>query len=161
MLSLAINVVIGVLLLRGERLVPGLLLIPAGLADVFDGSVARLRGEDKRSGAFMDSVLDRVADSIIFSSLFWALARSGDGLDAGLALATLVIALLVSHLRAEAEAAGLTLSEGFFQRLERYIATIAGLVIPGALRPVLIVLTTLGAVTVIQRVWSATRRLVA
>ena len=58
--SLVANVVVGWLLLTGRRFLPGALLIPAGLFDVFDGAVARLRGEDRRAGAFLDSVLDRV-----------------------------------------------------------------------------------------------------
>ena len=71
---------------------------------MFDGSVARHRGQQKRSGAFMDSVLDRVSDAILFSCLFWALAEDGRELDAALALFTLVVSLSVSHIRAEAEA---------------------------------------------------------
>ena len=35
----------------------------------------------------------------------------------------------------------------------------AGLLIPSAMRPVLVVLAALGAVTVAQRLWSAVRRL--
>ena len=75
LLSLALNVVVGVLIITGDWLVAGVLLTVAGLSDVFDGSVARQRGEEKRSGAFMDSVLDRVSDAILFSCLFWALVR--------------------------------------------------------------------------------------
>jgi CDP-diacylglycerol--glycerol-3-phosphate 3-phosphatidyltransferase len=155
LLALLTNVLVGVLLLRGDRLVPGLLLIPAGLLDVFDGAVARLRGEDSRLGAFLDSVLDRVSDLILFGCLYWSLAGQGDLLEAGLALATMVIALSVSHIRAEAEAAGVSLSEGFFQRLERYVAMILGLCVPGALLPALAVLVVLGGVTVLQRGWTA------
>jgi CDP-diacylglycerol--glycerol-3-phosphate 3-phosphatidyltransferase len=143
----------------GNWAVAGVLLLIGGLCDVFDGSVARHRGESGRSGAFMDSVLDRVADMILFSCLFWVLAERGDTTSAALALVTLVVSLLVSHIRAEAEAAGLSLTEGIFQRLERVIALMAGLVIPGAMRPVLVVLAVLGAVTVAQRLWSAVRRL--
>jgi CDP-diacylglycerol--glycerol-3-phosphate 3-phosphatidyltransferase len=161
LLALATNVLVGVLLLRGERLVPGLLLIPAGLLDVLDGAVARLRGEESRLGAFLDSVLDRVSDLILFGCLYWSLAGQGDRLEAGLALATMVIALSVSHIRAEAEAAGVALSEGFFQRLERYIAMIIGLPIPGALLPALAILTVLGGVTVLQRAWMALARVPA
>jgi CDP-diacylglycerol--glycerol-3-phosphate 3-phosphatidyltransferase len=161
LLALATNVLVGVLLLRGERLVPGLLLIPAGLLDVLDGAVARLRGEESRLGAFLDSVLDRVSDLILFGCLYWSLAGQGDRLEAGLALATMVIALSVSHIRAEAEAAGVSLSEGFFQRLERYIAMTVGLPIPGALLPALAILTLLGGVTVLQRAWTALTRVPA
>jgi CDP-diacylglycerol--glycerol-3-phosphate 3-phosphatidyltransferase len=161
LLALATNVLVGVLLLRGERLVPGLLLIPAGLLDVLDGAVARLRGQESRLGAFLDSVLDRVSDLILFGCLYWSLAGQGERLEAGLAIATMVIALSVSHIRAEAEAAGVALSEGFFQRLERYIAMMIGLPIPGALLPALAILTVLGGVTVLQRAWTALARVPA
>ena len=159
LLSLALNVATGALILREHWFAAGVVLLFAGCADVFDGSVARQRGTEGRSGAFMDSVLDRVSDMILFSALFWVLAERGDSTYAALALVTLVVSLLVSHIRAEAEAAGLSLTEGIFQRLERFLALMAGLVIPGAMRPVLIVLATLGAVTVLQRLWSAVRRL--
>lgn len=156
--SLIMNGVVGWLLLTGRRLVPALLLIVAGMFDIFDGGVARLRGEERRSGAFLDSVLDRVSDLILFACLYWDEAGRGHWLEAGLALATLVIALDVSHIRAEAEAAGVTLTEGFFQRLERYVALILGLAIPNALLPMLALLVALGAATVLQRAWSAIQR---
>ena len=155
LLSLALNIAVGALIVTGGWFVAGVLLVLAGMCDVFDGSVARQRGEEKRSGAFMDSVLDRVSDAILFSCLFWALAVNGQGLEAALALVTLVVTLAVSHVRAEAEAVGVSLTEGFFQRLERFLALMVGLLIPGAMRPVLIVLTVLGGVTLLQRGWSA------
>ena len=155
LLSLALNIAVGALIVTGGWFVAGVLLVLAGMCDVFDGSVARQRGEEKRSGAFMDSVLDRVSDAILFSCLFWALAVNGQGLEAALALVTLVVTLVVSHVRAEAEAVGVSLTEGFFQRLERFLALMVGLLIPGAMRPVLIVLTVLGGVTLLQRGWSA------
>jgi CDP-diacylglycerol--glycerol-3-phosphate 3-phosphatidyltransferase len=155
--SLATNVLVGLLLLTGRRLVPGLLLILAGLLDVFDGAVARLRGEDRRAGAFLDSVLDRIGDMILFGCLYWSEGGLGQGLNEALALVTLVTALAVSHVRAEAEAAGVPLTEGLFQRLERYVAMIVGLVIPGTLTAMLAVLAALGTVTLAQRCWSATR----
>jgi CDP-diacylglycerol---glycerol-3-phosphate 3-phosphatidyltransferase len=155
LLSLGLNVAVGALIITGDWFLAGVLLVLAGLSDVFDGSVARQRGEEKRSGAFLDSVLDRLSDAILFSCLFWALAASGQQLEAALALITLVVSLSVSHVRAEAEAVGVSLTEGFFQRLERFLALIAGLVVPGAMRPVLIVLTVLGGITLLQRAWSA------
>src|SRR6266508_546721 len=115
-LSLATNAVIGWMFVMGDRFLPGLLLIVAGLSDVFDGGIARLRGEASRSGAFLDSVLDRVSDIILFGALFWSLAGQHHRVAAALALSGLVVSLLVSHIRAEGEAAGLRLSEGFLQR---------------------------------------------
>ena len=157
--SLVANVVVGLLLLTGRRFLPGALLIPAGMFDVFDGAVARLRGEDRRVGAFLDSVLDRIGDMILFGCLYWSEAAQGHRLSAALSLVTLVTALMVSHMRAEAEAAGISLSEGFFQRLERYVAMIIGLTVPGALVPMLVVLVVLGGATMLQRGWSAIQRL--
>src|SRR5205809_2981750 len=97
--SLVNNAVVGWLLLTDRRLLPGLLLLPAGLLDVFDGGVARLRGEDSRLGAFLDSVLDRVSDGIVFGCLFWSLAGQGRQTEAALALSTLAISLVVSQIR--------------------------------------------------------------
>ena len=56
-----------------------------------------------------------------------------------------------------AEAAGVSLTEGLFQRLERMLAMMIGLLIPGAMLPVLILLATLGTVTLVQRSWAAVR----
>jgi hypothetical protein len=61
----------------------------------------------------------------------------------------------VSHIRAEAEAVGVSLSEGLFQRLERYLAMMIGLMFPGMLLPMLVLLTALGGFTVAQRGWNA------
>jgi CDP-diacylglycerol---glycerol-3-phosphate 3-phosphatidyltransferase len=156
--SLVLSAVAGWQILAGNWLAAGIVLSIGGMCDVFDGSVARHLGEEKRSGAFMDSVLDRVSDMILFSCLFWALAEGGDRLDAGLALITLIVSLSVSQIRAEAEAVGVRLTEGFFQRLERFLALLVGLMIPGMMRPVLFALAALGAVTVLQRTWSALAR---
>jgi CDP-diacylglycerol--glycerol-3-phosphate 3-phosphatidyltransferase len=147
----------GVAIVLGGWFVAGVLVFVASLCDVFDGSVARHRGEARRSGAFKDSVLDRVSDMVLFSCLFWRLASTGDRVGAGLALVTLVVSLSVSHVRAEAEAAGVSMTEGLFQRLERMLAMMAGLLIPGAMLPVLVLLAILGAVTVLQRALAALR----
>jgi CDP-diacylglycerol---glycerol-3-phosphate 3-phosphatidyltransferase len=158
LLSLLLSAVAGWQILEGNWLVAGIVLMVGGMADVFDGSVARHRGEEKRSGAFMDSVLDRVSDMILFSCLYWALAMRSGELEAALALITLIVSLSVSQIRAEAEAVGVTLTEGFFQRLERFLALLVGLMIPGMMQPVLAILAVLGAVTVLQRSWSALTR---
>jgi len=156
-LSLVFTIATGALILASLWFAAAWALLAAGMCDVFDGSVARQRGEARRSGAFMDSVLDRVADMVLFACLFWNLAARGDQLLAALALVTLIVSLSVSHVRAEAEAAGVTLTEGLFQRLERVVATILGLLVPGAMGPVLVLLAALGALTVVQRGWAALR----
>jgi len=159
LLSLLGNVVVGWLLVTDRHFLPGILLLPAGLFDIFDGSIARLRNEESRLGALLDSVIDRIADAIVFGALLYSLVGQGRTTEAWLALAALVVSLLVSHLRAEAEAAGLKLPGGLFQRLERYLALMVGLTAPGALLPALAVLAALGALTALQRFVMAWRRL--
>jgi phosphatidylglycerophosphate synthase len=159
LLSLASNGVVGWLLITGRFFLPGMLLLVAGLFDVFDGGLARLRGEASRAGAFLDSVVDRVSDLVVFGCLFWTLFTQGHHGAAALALSSLILALMVSYVRAEAEARNVAMTQGFMQRLERYVLLVIGLTQPGAVVPVLIVLTGLGAVTVVQRIGSAWLRL--
>ncbi|CAN5710710.1 hypothetical protein BH18ACT17_BH18ACT17_08740 [soil metagenome] len=158
LLSPVFIVLTGWQIVAGNWLVAGFLLIVGSVLDVFDGSVARHRGEEGRSGAFMDSVLDRVSDMILFSCLFWSLASQGETMQAALALLTLIVSLGVSQIRAEAGAVGIQLSEGLFQRLERLLALMVGLLIPGAMLAALIALAVLGVVTVLQRGFTALSR---
>ncbi|MEP7059880.1 MAG: CDP-alcohol phosphatidyltransferase family protein [Actinomycetota bacterium] len=157
LLSLILNVAVGRFIITGDWALAGVLLTVAGLCDVFDGSVARHRGEVRRSGAFMDSVIDRLSDMILFASLFWVMAARHEALAAGLALVTLVVSLSVSQVRAEAEAVGLTLTEGLFQRLERFLALMVGLLVPHTMSAVLVALAVLGSLTLLQRSFLALR----
>lgn len=158
LLSPVFIVLAGWQIVVGNWLVAGFLLLVGSLLDVFDGSVARHRGEEKRSGAFMDSVLDRVSDMVLFSCLFWNLASQGETVQAALALLTLIVSLGVSQIRAEAGAVGVELSEGLFQRLERMLALMVGLLIPRMMFPALIALAVLGVFTVLQRGFNALSR---
>ena len=158
LLSPVFIVLTGWQIVAGNWLLAGLLLIVGSVLDVFDGSVARHRGEEGRSDAFMDSVLDRVSDMILFSCLFWNLASQGERTQAALALLTLIVSLGVSQIRAEAEAAGIGLTEGLFQRLERMLALMIGLLIPAMMFPALIALAVLGVFTVLQRGFTALSR---
>jgi phosphatidylglycerophosphate synthase len=104
-------------------------------------------------------VNDRLSDGIVLGALLIQLAREGETLAAALCLAALVASLSVSHVRAQGEAAGVDMAGGLFQRLERYVALMVGLTAPGALVPVLAILTGLGAFTTVQRAVHAWRRL--
>lgn len=159
LLSLIGNAICGWLIVTGRHFLGGILLLPAGLFDVFDGGVARLRGEESRKGALLDAASDRVADGIVLGAILYSLV-SQDRTEAGLlCLAALIVSLFVSHVRAEGEARRIDMSGGLFQRLERYIVLVFGLTVPGMLGPVLGVLTALGLFTIIQRGVHAWRRL--
>src|SRR5437667_7493707 len=100
LLSLVANAAIGWLILTGRLFLPGLLLMVAGLLDIFDGGLARLRGEESRWGAFMDSVIDRASDIILFGCIVWLEFGHGPRLTAGIPRAGLLAATLARHVRA-------------------------------------------------------------
>lgn len=86
------------------RLELAFVLITASVAiDVQDGFMARLSGLASQRGGFLDSTLDRVADGIMFGGLSLYFATRGDILWAGLSLAALLGAVMVSYTRAKAE----------------------------------------------------------
>ena len=129
-----------------------LLLLASGFCDALDGALARLYGETTTFGGFLDSLLDRYADAIIFCGiilgglcgLFWGLAA-------------LMGSLLVSYARARAEAAGVKMETvGIAERAERLvilaIASFLSIAWREALSWGVVVLAILTNLTVLQRV---------
>jgi len=96
----------------------GWLLIGCGSLDVLDGAMARKRGVDGPRGAFIDSVVDRYAESIVFLGMA-GLYRADWRL--WLVFASFFGAFMVSYTRARAEALGVTCRVGLLQRPERYV----------------------------------------
>jgi phosphatidylglycerophosphate synthase len=128
-----------------------LCLLPAGLFDMLDGIVARSRGEISSFGAFLDSVLDRYADSAILLAIAWNLANSGDMTGVFLSLITLVGSFMISYTRARAEGLGASCNHGLMERPERLILLFMGAV-SGYIVPALWVLAGLTHYTVLQRI---------
>ena len=160
------------------------LALAAGLCDLLDGQVARRRGVVRPFGAFLDSTLDRLAESAILVGIagFYLVSLKDRVLDPELALMelrrgleprtwavvalTAVLALvgsfMVSYTRARAEGLGLECKVGWFERPERLVLLIvAGAFGVGPVMPfALIVLTLLSFWTALQRivhVWRITR----
>ena len=75
-----------------------------------------------------------------------------------LVFAAVVGSLLVSYVRARAEAAGAQLREGLFTRPERVIVLGAGLIVD-QVRIALWILAVLANLTVLERVWVVRQRL--
>jgi len=147
----------------------GWLLIGCGSLDVLDGAMARKRGADGPRGAFIDSVVDRYAESIVFLGLA-GLYRADWRL--WLVLAAFLGAFMVSYTRARAEALGVVCHLGLLQRPERHVLLGFGAMVSvlvshltcgatpaGALLVVaLCVMAALGHVTALQRIMFALRR---
>lgn len=111
----------------------GICTLLAGLLDTLDGSLARSLGESRKDGAFLDSVLDRYAELIIYLGIWAYFYRSG-GAVAFISVVMLLIlfgSLMVSYTRARAEGLGERCLGGFFQRGERIIlVSLAGILNP-------------------------------
>ncbi|MFX1497808.1 MAG: CDP-alcohol phosphatidyltransferase family protein [Promethearchaeota archaeon] len=93
------------------------LMFWAGAFDVFDGEVARRTGHNSRAGAFLDSNLDRVSDTVIILSLI-----IGNYIDYLSGYILLFLIIMISYIRARAENESVDMKGvGFMERAERLI----------------------------------------
>ncbi len=137
------------------------------LADVLDGTMARLSGRAAPWGAFLDSTLDRVADAAVFAALVVWFHTESDERGFGLAVAALAAIGLVPYARARAEGLGASAPDGIAARADRLGLTLAAVLAVGLGAPVWVlhlalVILLLGiAATVGQRVLAVRRQLSA
>lgn len=140
-----------------ELWIAATMLLVSGFLDALDGAVARIEGKATKFGAFLDSLLDRYADSAVIAAIILA------GLcDLLLGVIALIGTLLVSYSRAKAELEGIQMSGiGLMERAER-ILLIAVASFFNMLWLAIVLLAILTNVTVIHRalhVWSKLRML--
>ena len=113
---------------RGEMTVGGLLMLVSTPFDALDGAMARLRGEANEWGAFVDSVTDRYGELAILGGLLYHFASSGDSLSSVVTFAAAAGTVLVSYVKARAEAVGFEAKVGLLSRVERYLVLAPALV---------------------------------
>jgi len=94
----------GVAFATAELSLAGWMVLLGGLADIFDGRIARARGLTNSYGAFMDSTLDRFAEVFAFVGVAWFLSGSRFGVS--VSVLAVSASLLVSYTRARGEAVG-------------------------------------------------------
>jgi CDP-diacylglycerol--glycerol-3-phosphate 3-phosphatidyltransferase len=104
---------------QNELALGGWLILLGGLADIFDGRIARARGIGSNYGEFLDSMLDRFAEmfaflgiALYFEPTWWAM--SATVLASG-------GSMMVSYARAKGEAVGVDCRGGIMQRAERLV----------------------------------------
>lgn len=153
-----LTVVVAIVLATGNLLWGGLLLIFAALFDTLDGALARHAGKTSVFGAFFDSVMDRFSESVTLIALVYYYSSQPNGQVPVLLLAlSMMGSLMVSYTRARAEAVQIECKEGFFQRTERIVVLIFGLV-TGWMLPVLWVLAIFTNFTAVQRIYDVYRK---
>jgi len=157
-LGLLLSVGAAALIALRQPFAAGFIVLVSGLFDMLDGALARFTGKSTRFGAILDSTLDRLGEVAILLGLLILFVR--DLATPGIIIAgvTLSGALMVSYLRARAEAAGLIGEIGLFTRTERVIILSLGLLLSGinyALITSLGIIAFFSYLTVIQRLLHA------
>jgi CDP-diacylglycerol--glycerol-3-phosphate 3-phosphatidyltransferase len=103
-------------------LLGGFLTLLAGLLDTLDGSLARATGQSRKFGAFLDSVIDRYTEFIIYLGIWFYFYRGDDRTPYSLLILLILFgSLMVSYTRARAEGLGERCLGGAFQRGERIV----------------------------------------
>ncbi|GGM03762.1 MULTISPECIES: phosphatidylinositol phosphate synthase [Micromonospora] len=141
---------------RGHLVTGALIVTVFALTDLLDGTMARMSGGSTRFGAFLDSSMDRVADSAVFGAVAYWLATQGDYPSVAAALLCLAVGGLVSYVKARAEGLGMTCNVGIAERTERLLIVgvgglLTGLGVDRALPIALWLLAAVSVFTVGQR----------
>jgi len=148
--------VIGCAVIARDLRLGGLVIMAGSLMDMFDGIIARAQGRESKFGAFLDSVLDRYADALMFLGLAWYLGGEGDHTGAFLSLGTMVGAFVISYAKARSEGLGHSCNTGIMERPERVVLLVFGAV-TGWIMPVLWIMFVLTHITAFQRIYHVWR----
>ena|SRR5690349_5100400 len=131
--------------------------------DLLDGAMARAKGGGTKFGVVLDATCDRIADGALYVGLSWYFfVEVSNRPLAGAALVCLVLAQVISYIKARAEATGLQADGGLVERAERLIITLVGtgltgFGVPHAIDVALWLLVVLSVITVVQRMISVRR----
>ena len=128
-----------------------LLVICSALPDLLDGALAKASNSASQRGAFFDSVVDRVSDSLLFGGVAWFYASSNSPQFSIVPFAILGASLIISYERAKAESLGLYAKGGLMERAERIILLCFGLLFDSLLKWVMVVMLVLVVMTAVQR----------
>ncbi|MFC5926826.1 phosphatidylinositol phosphate synthase [Micromonospora vulcania] len=116
---------------RGHLVAGALIVTFFALTDLLDGTMARISGGSTKFGAFLDSSMDRVADSAVFGAVAYWLATQNDHSGVAAALVCLAAGGLVSYVKARAEGLGMTANVGVAERTERLLIVGVGGILTG------------------------------
>jgi len=157
--SFLLAVVATGLVLSENLLAAGVVVLVAGFCDILDGALARSTNQVTRFGAILDSTFDRISEALMMLGALVLFARGQSVTGSLVAGVAIVTSLLVSYIRARAEALGVECQVGLFTRAERMVVLALGLLL-NQLLIALGIIAVFGLVTVGQRllyVWQRTR----
>ncbi len=161
-LGLAFGILAGWAFAQHVYWVAFIALILTGFMDMLDGGVARAGGFSSDQGAFLDSVVDRIADVAIITGIILGFQSTFDQLMGILLLGS---TFSISYVRARGEGLGVNLSGiGLMERAERMLFLFAGALVAALWGEVALAITVytlliLTVITVIHRFFRAYRDL--
>lgn len=123
------NVIGAFFLAQGKMTIGGLIILAMGPIDALDGTMARLRGEAKEFGAFVDSVTDRYSELVIYGGLLYYFTTQGEWLSVLAVYLAAAGSVLVSYVRARGQSLGMDTKVGLLSRFERYIILVPALIL--------------------------------
>ena len=126
----------------------GIILLISGFFNIVDGQVARYTNKITKSGGFLDSVFDKIAEVSIFFGIL-----IGGYAEPYLVFLAITLSLLVSYTRAIADTAKIKLQGvGIGERAERLLViAIIGMI--GFMEIAIIIVIIIAAITLIQRLY--------
>lgn len=161
-IGLMISIITAFYFSKGMLRLGGLLLLLAGIFDIFDGRVARATNRVTKFGALYDSTLDRYAEVLVFFGLAYFFSRTSVQI-AGFEMNTIAIlatsmalggSVMTSYVRARAEGLGLDCKVGIMQRPERVVYLgIGALLHVSTLLLALIIIALFSNFTAFQRLY--------
>ena len=131
----------------------GLVVLFAGVFDLFDGALARATNRVSDFGALLDSTVDRVSEAVVLLGLLAYFLSRNDDVGAYLVYVAIIGSIMVSYMRARAEGLGIECKVGVMTRPERVAAIGIGLII-GHWVPVVVpvVLGAIGVLTILTAI---------
>jgi CDP-diacylglycerol--glycerol-3-phosphate 3-phosphatidyltransferase len=121
LLGVAGNIIAAYFIVRGNITIGGLVMLIAWPVDALDGTMARLRGEASDWGAFVDAVSDRYSELIILGALLYYFSETHQHIAEVATFAAAAGSIMVSYVKARAEAQSFSAKEGLLTRAERYL----------------------------------------
>tara|TARA_B100000029_G_scaffold216948_1_gene214685 strand:+ start:3114 stop:3689 length:576 start_codon:yes stop_codon:yes gene_type:complete len=128
-------------------IIGGIVLLISGFFDIVDGQVARYTNKTTKSGGFLDSVFDKIAEVAIFFGIL-----IGGHAEPYLVFIAITLSLLVSYTRAKADALQIKLQGvGIGERAERLLViAIIGMI--GFMEIAVVIVIIIALITLIQRI---------
>ena len=129
-LGFVITIGAALLIATGHLVSAGIVVLFAGFFDMLDGALARHTNKVTRFGAVLDSTLDRLSEAVLLLGiLVLNLLQDRLVIEILLVFLALIGSLMVSYVRARAEASGLECKVGLFTRGERVPVLALGLLL--------------------------------